>query len=61
MQETAGQGGASGDSGRGAVEAVAGHGMADARQMDADLMGAAGGNPHLKQGEVLEALEDAIV
>src|ERR1700682_2649372 len=55
MQEVAAE-----RAGRGSVEFVAGHGVADARQMHADLMRASGPNANFEQSEFLEAAEHLV-
>jgi len=46
--------------GRGSVDAVAGDGVAKAREMDADLVRAAGADADLKIRKLFEALADAV-
>ena len=46
--------------GRRAVERVAGHGVADARQVHADLVRAAGADPHFEQREPFEPAQHAV-
>src|SRR4051812_24745905 len=46
---------------RGAVKRIAHDGMADAREVDTDLMRSAGADANLQVSEVFEALEDAVL
>src|SRR5579864_172733 len=61
MQEVAPEGGLTGDLGRSAVEAVAHHGMADARQMYPDLVRTACADAHFKKREVRKTANDMIL
>ena len=60
MQEVAAQRGAAGDLRGRAVERVAGDGVADAGQVYADLVSAAGADFHFEKREAGQARDDAV-
>ena len=55
MEEIAGE-----NARRGAVQPVSNHGVADAGEMHADLVGAAGADANFQQSELIETLEHTI-
>ncbi len=61
MQEVTRQRGFAGNLGRGAVKAVANHGVTDTRQVYADLVRAAGADPHLEIREAGETAEHVVL
>jgi hypothetical protein len=60
VEEIAGESGFAADFGGGAVETVAYHGLADAGEMYADLVCAAGADAYLKQREAIEPPQHVI-